>query len=151
MSRITAFLESGLKVEITSEKHTWYADEPASAGGSDAGPTPYEMLLGSLAACTALTVRLYANHKGIDLQWIRSEYEFDKVHAEDCQQCENEDAGMIERVQAWVTLGGNFDEGEQKRLEQIVGRCPVHKTLTHGMQIFDQIVFVNSTTEPGSL
>lgn len=142
MARITAILESGTRVSVSAGKHSWYADEPADLGGTDEGPTPYELLLGSLAACTTLTLRLYANHKGIDLRWIKAEYEFDRVHAKDCEECENPDSGKIERVRAQVTIGGTFDEEQRKRLEQIVGRCPVHKTLTHGMQIFDRVEFV---------
>lgn len=141
MARITAFLATGTRVAINTDRHNWYADEPIESGGTNEGPTPYEMLLGSLAACTSLTIRLYANHKGIALAWVRAEYEFDRLHIRDCEECELEDVGMIERVRAHVTLGGNFTVAEQERLTQIVGRCPVHKTLTHGMKIFDHVTF----------
>jgi putative redox protein len=142
MARLTAFLETGTKVAINTERHNWFADEPSAAGGTDEGPTHYDMLLGSLAACTTLTLRLYADHKGIALDWIRAEYEFDRIHLHDCEECESEDVGMIERVRAHVTLGGTFSDAERQRLEQIVGRCPVHKTLTNGMRIFDHVAFV---------
>jgi putative redox protein len=102
------------------------------------------MLLGSLAACTALTLRLYANHKGITLDRIQAEYEFDRIHAEDCEECESIDSGLIDRVRAHVTLGGSFTEAQRARLTQIVGRCPVHKTLTHGMSIIDRVTFEES-------
>jgi putative redox protein len=144
MAHLTAYLETGTKVAINTERHNWFADEPVTAGGTDHGPTPYEMLLGSLAACTTLTLRLYADHKGIALAWVRAEYEFDRLHIRDCEECETEDGGMIERVRAHITFGGNFSEGDRKRLEQIVGRCPVHKTLTNGMRIFDHVVFVDA-------
>ncbi len=144
MHRISAYLDNGTRVAITNNRHTWYGDEPIADGGGDEGPTPYELLIGGLAACTALTLRLYARHKGINLAWVRMEYQFDRVHAQDCEQCEEEDAGLIERVQASVTLGGTFDDGERKRLEQIVGRCPVHKTLTHGIRIFDTVAFAEA-------
>jgi putative redox protein len=151
MATITARIETGLRVTISSDRHTWYADEPVADGGEDSGPTPYEMLLGSLAACTALTLRLYATHKGIDLKWVKAEYSFDRLHSKDCEQCEDPDAGMIERVRSSVTLGGVFDEATRKRLEQIVSRCPVHKTLTHGMKIFDQVAFSESTPDTAAL
>lgn len=147
MARLTAFLEQGTKVSIDTGRHTWYADEPAPTG-TDEGPTPYEMLLGSLAACTTLTLRLYADHKGIPLQWIKAEYEFDRLHVNDCEECEKEDEGMIERVRAHVTLGGTFTLEERQRLAQIVGRCPVHKTLTHGMRIFDHVEFEEPIATP---
>lgn len=148
MARITAFLESGTSVTINAEGHIWQADEPVAKGGTDEGPTPYELLLGSLAACTALTVRLYADHKGIALRWVRAEFEYDRVHADDCDECEIPDSGMIDRIRAFITLGGTFDEAQRERLEQVVGRCPVHKTLTHGMQIFDQVRFIEGEGLP---
>lgn len=146
MAEISAFLESGLRVTISSDRHTWYADEPVSAGGEDSGPTPYEMLLGSLAACTALTLRLYADRKQIPLTWVKAVYEFDRVHMEDCEQCEEADTGMIDRIQTAVSLSGTFTEEQRERLEQVVSRCPVHKTLTHGMQIFDRVTFINGNS-----
>ncbi len=149
MSRITAFLETGTKVSVRTDRHSWFADEPTAEGGTDEGPTPYELLLGSLAACTALTVRYYARFKGIDLRWIKAEYEFDRVHARDCEECENPDSGMIERVTAYVTVGGVFDAGQQDRLQQIIGRCPVHKTLAHGVRIFDNVRFVEGDPDAG--
>ena len=142
MARITAFLETGTRVSVRTDRHEWFADEPVADGGTGQGPTPYEMLLGSLAACTALTVRYYAKFKGIELRWIRAEYEFDRTYAEDCQECESTDAGKMERVTAYVSIGGDFDEAQQKRLRQIVGLCPVHKTLAHGIRISDDVQFI---------
>ena len=142
MARITAFLEIGTKVSVKTDRHSWFADEPLEQGGTDEGPTPYELLLGSLAACTTLTVRYYANFKGIDIHWIKAEYEFDRVHAKDCEDCESADTGMIEQVSAYVTIGGRFSDAQRDRLQQIVGRCPVHKSLAHGVRILDNIRFV---------
>ncbi len=150
MGRITAFLAAGSRVEISNERHQWYADEPVDVGGTDAGPTPYEMLLGSLAACTSLTISYYARHKEIAVEWVRAEYTFDRVHAEDCAQCEQDDAGMIEQVTAYVTIGGEFTEGQQQRLRQIVSRCPVHKTLAHGMHIVDSVAFSGTPPAVGT-
>lgn len=147
MNSIKAFLDEGTRVVVSNQRHTWHADEPIGDGGTDAGPTPYELLLGSLAACTALTLRLYSRHKNIDLKWIRLEYEFDRVHAKDCAQCEDDDTTLIERIQAHVTLGGSFDDSQRRRLEQIVGRCPVHKSLASGIRIFDTVSFAEAAHE----
>jgi putative redox protein len=150
MGRITAFLAAGTRVEISNERHRWFADEPVEAGGTDAGPTPYDLLLGALAACTTLTLSYYTAHKGIPIAWVKAEYDFDRVHALDCEQCEEADEGMIERVTAHVTIGGNFSEAQQHRLRQIVSRCPVHKSLTHGIRIFDNVAFAPESEGPAS-
>jgi putative redox protein len=118
------------------------------AGGTDEGPNPYELLLGSLAACTAITLRLYADHKGIPLGGVDVDLEFDRVHAEDCAECESETRGLIERLQTHVVLRGAFDEAQRTRLAQVAQRCPVHKTLTHGVEISDSISF-DTSLSPG--
>ena len=141
MTRITASLESGTAVQLTNERHTWHADEPEDAGGEDAAPTPYELLLGSLAACTCITLALYCRHKGISLDSVEASYDFDRVHAEDCEQCDDPTAGLIDRIQSRVTIRGDFDDAQKKRLAQIVTRCPVHKTLETGPKIFDEVSF----------
>lgn len=138
---VTARLESGLRVAITNGRHNWFVDEPIDVGGGDQGPTPYELLVGSLAACTAITLRLYANLKGIDLESITAEYTFDRVHIADCAECESSDSGRIERIRSRIVIGGSFTAEQQKRISDIASRCPVHKSLTHGIQIFDTVVF----------
>lgn len=141
MAHITAFLRQGYRVEISTPEHRWFADEPPDEGGTGAGPTPYELLLGGLAACTAITLRLYTRNKGIPMEWIRATYEFDRIYARDCEECESDEKGLIERVDARVTIGGTFDEAQRIRLAQIVSRCPVHKTLANGMKILDHVTF----------
>ncbi|HVZ39471.1 MAG TPA: OsmC family protein [Candidatus Kapabacteria bacterium] len=143
MTTITAHLDEGTRVALSNGRHTWYGDEPLEDAGTDTGPTPYELLLGSLAACTTLTLRFYARRKGIDLKWVRTRYEFDRIHSHDCQQCDEDVDAMIERVRSSITIGGTFDDAERSRLEYIVGRCPVHKTLANGMKIFDTVEFAN--------
>ena len=146
MARITASLQSGTRVDITNERHHWYADEPIEKSGTDAGPTPYELLLGSLASCMVITVHLYARHKNIPITSVEAVYEFNRVHADDCAECEDSDEGLIERVQAHITIGGEFNDAQRQRLEDIVRRCPVHRTLTGGMKIFDRVTFKESTS-----
>ncbi len=141
MPRITATLAGGTEVTISNDRHTWRADEPTDKGGTDTGPTPYEMLLGSLAACTAVTLSLYASHKGIQLEGIEASYEFDRVHADDCQDCESEATGFIDRISSSVRIMGSFDDAQMKRLTQIVSRCPVHKTLENRVHLVDHVEF----------
>ncbi len=141
MAIVNAQLHSGNRATITVRQFSWLADEPQLAGGTDEGPTPYEMLLGALAACITITLRLYAGHKGIPLRGVNVSVEFDRVHAEDCLECDNPEGGMIERIKTKVTLKGTFDDAQRKRLAQVAERCPVHKTLSKGVQIFDSVSF----------
>ncbi|MEM9612934.1 MAG: OsmC family protein [Actinomycetota bacterium] len=140
MTTITAELRENYQVDVTNGRHTWRADEPVDLGGDDTGPNPYDLLLGSLAACTTITLALYAKRKKIDLQTVSAEYSFDRVHADDCEQCDDEHSGMIDRVTSRIFIDGDFDEATRKRLQDIAVRCPVHKTLANGV-VFDETVF----------
>jgi len=141
MSTVTATLRDGTQATIQARQFSWRADEPPAAQGTDTGPTPYEMLLGSLAACITITLRLYADHKGIELAGVDVELEFDRVHADDCEDCDEDTQGFIERIQSNITLRGNFDDAQRKRLTQVAQRCPVHKTLANGVHVSDSVGF----------
>lgn len=141
MAVVTGVLREGTQVAISARDFTWLGDEPAGLGGTDTGPTPYEILLGSLAACITITLRLYADHKGIGLEEVNVELEYDRVHADDCVDCDESAEGWIERITSRVTLRGTFDEPQRKRLAQVAARCPVHKTLANGVHLVDSITF----------
>lgn len=141
MALVTAVLRKGTEVNIRARTFSWRGDEPLAAGGTDVGPTPYEILLGGLAACIAITLRLYANHKGIALDDVDVALKFDRVHADDCVGCDERADGWLDRIQSQVTIRGSFDEAQRARLTQIAQRCPVHKTLANGVQIFDTVSF----------
>ena len=98
MPTITAALNEGYQVDITNGKHVWRADEPLDLGGTDSGPNPYELMLGALAACTCITLSMYANRKGIDLTSVSAEFTYERVHADDCDFCDDDDKGMIDTV-----------------------------------------------------
>ncbi len=141
MTRITANLTSGMAVQVSNGRHKWKADEPVDAGGTDAGPIPYELLLGSLAACTCVTIAWYCQFKKLPLESVSATYDFEHVHANDCKDCDVPDKGFIERITSNVHIDGKFDNTQRKRLAQIAERCPVHKTLTHGVRIDDVVSF----------
>jgi len=141
MTQITAKLTSGMAVVLSNGRHEWRADEPTDAGGTDTGPNPYELLLGSLAACTCITISLYCQHKGLLLESVSTTYDFSRVHADDCEDCDKPDKGLIEKIASNVHIEGNFDEAQRKRLTQIAQRCPVHKTLAHGVAFDDNATF----------
>ena len=135
MAEITAEVLSGTRIALSNGRHEWQGDEPESNGGTDMAPTPYEMLLGSLAHCTLVTLVLYARHKGIELGPVSARYEHQKVPAPEGQ------TGQVDRITSYVTIGGEYDEAVRKRLEQIVSRCRVHKTLEIGAQVVDEVEF----------
>lgn len=114
---------------ITTGRHRLKGDEPKAAGGDDAGPTPYDFLLASLGACTAMTLRLYADHKGWPLKKTSVELTHAKIHARDCAECETKE-GMLSRIERHITLEGPLSEEQRQRLLAIANKCPVHRTLT---------------------
>lgn len=142
MARIIAELTSGTQVTLSSGRHTWRSDEPPQAGGTDTGPTPYEILVGSLAACTCITLALYCRHKGIQLKSVSASCEHSRVHAHDCADCDDPNKGFIDRITSHVRIAGAFDEAQRKRLAQVAERCPVHKTLAGGIRMIDEMEFV---------
>ena len=146
MARITAKLTSGMAVQLSNGRHEWKADEPLGAGGTDTGPDPYELLLGSLAACTCVTISWYCRYKKLRLDSVRTTYDFERVHADDCRDCDIPDKGFIERIITNVHIEGDFDEAQRKRLAQIAERCPVHKTLAHGVEFEDNATFGDRRT-----
>jgi putative redox protein len=114
--------------EITVGSHSFIADEPLTYGGSDAGPSPYDLLVAALGACTAMTVRLYADAKRLPLERVTVRLSHDKVHAEDCAECETKD-GKIDRIERVIELVGNLEDDQRERLLEIANKCPVHRTL----------------------
>lgn len=141
MSQITAVLQSGTVATLSNGRHTWVTDEPLAAGGTDTGPDPYELLLSSLAACICLTIAMYCKHKKLSLQSVRASLDFARIHADDCKDCEMPDRGFIEQITSNVHISGDFDDAQKKRLAQIAQRCPVHKTLAHGIAFEDNATF----------
>jgi putative redox protein len=128
---------------IQGLSHTILADEPAPYG-DDLGPSPYELLLASLGACTSMTLQMYARRKGWPLEEVRITLMFDRVHAGDASACEEPET-KIERISRNIELIGPLDDAQRKRLIEIAGKCPVHKTLLSKPTIEDHLI-VN--TEP---
>ncbi|TRX53675.1 alpha/beta fold hydrolase [Fulvivirga sp. M361] len=126
--------DDGYTTEVKAGKHYFIADEPKSIGGKDLGPTPYDLLLSALGSCTSITLRMYADKKGIPLDEISVHLEHDKVHAEDCKNCESS-TSKIDRIQREIELKGDLTEEQRQRLIEIADKCPVHRTLHNEVQI----------------
>ena len=140
---VTVELGEGTDVHLKAGAHSWQADEPESSGGSDTGPNPYEMLLGALGSCTALTVRMYARHKQMPVESVSISYSFTRELAKDCPECDEDDDTRLDVIRADVTIRGDLDEAQQDRLRQIVSRCPVHRTLEGGPRMFETVTFAD--------
>jgi len=108
--------------------HVIRADEPVAAGGLDTGAGPYDLLCASLGACTSMTLRTYADSKGIPLERVSVELEHGKIYAADCAECETRE-GKIDRIERLITLEGKLDPQQRQRLLEIADKCPVHRTL----------------------
>lgn len=124
--------------KIYTEDHQLIADEPLSAGGSNLGPNPYELLLASLGACTSMTMRMYASRKKLDLDNIGVTLKHDHIHAEDCSDCDSE-KGLVDMIEKTIKLEGDLTDAERQRLLEIADMCPVHKTLHNEIQIKTQL------------
>jgi uncharacterized OsmC-like protein len=125
---------SGFLQEVVSGKHHLRADEPASAGGSDAGPGPYDYLLIALGVCTSMTVGLYARRKQWSLENITVSLWHSRIHAKDCEECETKE-GMLDRIEVEVDLTGSLTPEQHAKLMEIAAKCPVHRTLTSEINI----------------
>ncbi len=120
--------DAGFRTEILASGHALVADEPRSVGGTNTGPTPYDLLVAGLGACTAMTLRMYADRKAWDLTAVAVKLQHAKVHAEDCD-CQTEASGRIDKIDRAIRLEGNLSDQQRSRLIEIAERCPVHRTL----------------------
>jgi len=120
--------KTGYRTEILASGHSLVADEPASSGGTDMGPDPYDYLVAALGSCTSITIRMYADRKGWPLESIVVRLKHRKIHAEDCEECETK-TGKIDLIEREIELTGSLGNEQRRRLLEIADKCPVHRTL----------------------
>jgi uncharacterized OsmC-like protein len=130
---------AGFAQEIHAGRHRLHADEPVAAGGADSGPSPYDLLLASLGACTSMTVGMYARRKAWPLGEVTVHLRHSKIYAKDCEECETKE-GMLDRIERDIQLGGPLTDEQRAKLLEIANKCPVHRTLTSEIQIHTRLV-----------
>ena len=123
---------------VASDGHAIVADEPLDTG-DDLGMDPYELLLGALGACTAMTLRIYAERKGWPLESVNVRLTHERVHARDCEDCEESSEGYVEVIRRTINVKGALDADQLDRLRYIAARCPVHRTLAAAPQVIDAL------------
>jgi putative redox protein len=137
MSDVTVTSQSNLQNEVRYDHHTLITDEPREAGGEDAGPDPYTLLLGALGSCISMTTMLYARRKGWPLDRVTVRLRQQRIHAKDCQECERSQDTFVHRIERAVSFDGDLSDEQRVRLHEISHKCPVHRTLTSEIVIVD--------------
>ncbi|HPE59281.1 MAG TPA: OsmC family protein [Thiolinea sp.] len=120
--------ETGYTCDMRTGVHELVADEPVPLGGEDLGPAPYQLLKAALGACTAMTLRMYADRK----KWPLKDAQIILRHSRDANK-----QSFFERD---IRLIGDLDDEQRQRLLEIADRCPVHKTLSSGATILSKLV-----------
>ena len=130
---------TGFRTVLDIAGHPLIADEPVTVGGTDAGPSPYGLLSGALASCTAMTLHSYAKMKKLAVTDIRVRVKHEKVHEVDCENCERDPNAKIDRLERTIWIEGDLDDKARERMMQIADRCPVHRTLGDDIRIVTRI------------
>lgn len=130
---------SKFQQQIRVGEHEFFGDEPKRVGGQDTGPAPYDLLLAALGTCTAMTMRLYADRKGIAVPAFSVKLSHAKEHAQDCADCEEGSKGLLDVIRREIIIEGAHDEATRAKLLEIADKCPVHKTLHNSPQVITKL------------
>jgi len=131
--------DEGFTTQLKLGTHYLKADEPVRVGGNNYGPTPYELLAGSLSACTAMTIQMYAKRKGWVINNVQVHTSYSKDYAADCDTCRDDPSAKIDTFTREIILESNLVESQINRILQIADKCPVHKTLHTKTQVISKI------------
>lgn len=131
MAEVTVTSLSNLQNEVSyGDGRSLTTDEPVAAGGDDAGPDPYTLLLAALGSCISMTTMLYARRKQWPVDKVTVRLRQQRLHGKDCQECEQKTDGFVHKIERSVSFDGNLSSEQLARLQEIAHKCPVHKTLT---------------------
>ena len=131
MSEVVVTSLENLRNEVRyGAGHSFITDEPVAAGGEDAGPDPYTLMLAALGSCISMTLKLYARRKQWPLESVNVHLRQSRIHSKDCQECTQDQDGFVHRIERKVSITGPLSEEQRARLQEIAHKCPVHRTLT---------------------
>lgn len=130
---------AGFAQEIIAGSHLLTADEPVEAGGTDSGPSPYDLLLSALGSCTSMTLGIYARRKAWPLESVTVRLRSSRIHAVDCAECETKE-GMLDRIELDIELVGALSVEQRSKLLEIANKCPVHRTLVSEINIRARLI-----------
>jgi putative redox protein len=136
---VTVTRGSAFRTEIAAGRHVWVSDEPVAVGGADAAPSPYDLLVGALGACTGMTLKAYAERKGWPLEEVTVRLTHGKVHGIDEQHCADREA-RVDRIERELAIEGDLSAEQRARLLEIADKCPVHRTLTAGVFVETKVM-----------
>ncbi|MBA2705063.1 MAG: OsmC family protein [Blastocatellia bacterium] len=140
MADVIVTSSTNLQNEVRyGENHVLITDEPPEAGGEDAGPDPYTLILAALGSCISMTTTLYARRKGWPLERVKVRLRTERIHASDCVECTRTTEGYVHRIQRAVSFEGELTEEQRARLQEIAHKCPVHKALTSEIVITELV------------
>lgn len=139
----------GFRTDLFANGHALVADEPLTFGGTNQGPSPYDYLQAALGACTGMTVQMYAQRKKWPLESVVVRLRHEKVHAQDCADCE-QNGNKIDHFEREVEILGNLDDEQRQRLLEIAEKCPVHRTLLGDVSIATELRFADNTVDKRS-
>jgi uncharacterized OsmC-like protein len=141
--RVKLPMKEGFRTQITAGRHQLIADEPEGAGGTDEGPSPYELLLAALGACVAMTLKMYVERKKLPITDVEVLLSFDRIHIDDCESCvkdERSNDQEVQHISRLIYVTGDVTEEQKERLLYIAGRCPVHVTLHSDPHVEDVLI-----------
>jgi uncharacterized OsmC-like protein len=141
--RVKLALKEGFRTQITAGGHQLIADEPKEVGGTDEGPSPYELLLAALGACTVMTLKMYVERKKLPITDVEVSLTFDRIHIDDCESCVKEERlndQEVQHISRLIYVTGDVTEEQKERLLYIAGRCPVHVTLHSNPHVEDALI-----------
>lgn len=141
-TKVTVRYLENLQHQVICSPHSFIADEPEENTGDGLGPNPYDLLLGSLGACTAMTLIIYATRKKIPLETVSVELDHKRTYRKDCEGC-TEDEKRLETISRKITIRGALTDEQKNRLLEIAQKCPVHRTIMHNPVVEDSIELID--------